>query len=81
MYHIKDVEYLANIYVGSPVSQKIKVVFDSGSNWLTVKVCLTGSLCHKGPKKIKDPETGKEKVDEKGESVKKNRTDVAYYWN
>lgn len=70
MYNIKDVEYLSNIYLGTPSSQKVKVVLDSGSNWLTVKSCLTpGKLCHKGPKKVKDPVTGKEKeqTNEKGE--------------
>lgn len=41
MYYIRDVEYAASVFIGTPVGQRAKVVFDSGSNWLTVKSCLT----------------------------------------
>lgn len=43
LYHIKDVSYLANVYVGAPKGQRARVVFDSGSNWLTVKACISMS--------------------------------------
>lgn len=41
LYHVKDVEYLASVFIGTPVGQRARVVFDSGSNWLTVKGCIT----------------------------------------
>lgn len=81
LYNIKDVSYLAYIYVGSPVGQKAKVVFDTGSNWLTVKSCLSGMHCHVGPKKVMNPKSGKPLKDNNGKDVKVNKTDVVYYWN
>lgn len=59
LYNIRDVEYLGFVFVGSPVAQKAKVVLDSGSNWLTVKACISEKSCHKGPKKVRNPKTGK----------------------
>jgi hypothetical protein len=44
--NIKDIEFLGNIYLGSPSSQVAKVVFDTGSDWLTIKSCLTEAHCH-----------------------------------
>lgn len=43
MVNILNSQYLGNLYFGSPFSQKATVVFDTGSNWLTV----TSDLCKK----------------------------------
>lgn len=85
MYHIKDVEYLASVFIGTPVGQRARVVFDSGSNWLTVKGCITSKFCHVGPRRVLDPKTNKFVKDPKSKGAKKdlvlNKTDVAYYLN
>ena len=82
LYNIRDVEYLGFVFVGSPVAQKAKVVLDSGSNWLTVKACISEKSCHKGPKKVRNPKTGKPlRNSETGEQIKVMKTDVAYWWN
>ncbi len=39
--NILNTQYIGQLYLGSPVSQQAKVVFDTGSNWLTV----TSDLC------------------------------------
>ena len=36
MTNILNSQYIGNIYFGEPQSQAAKVVFDTGSNWLTV---------------------------------------------
>lgn len=54
--NIKDIEYLGNIYIGTPSSQKARVVFDTGSDWLTIKACLTEAHCHTKKVKAKDPQ-------------------------
>ena len=41
--NILNTQYIGQIYLGSPVSQPAKVIFDTGSNWLTV----TSDLCDK----------------------------------
>mmetsp|Transcript_1194 Transcript_1194/g.2181 ORF Transcript_1194/g.2181 Transcript_1194/m.2181 type:complete len:126 (+) Transcript_1194:246-623(+) len=41
MTNILNSQYLGDIYFGSPESQHATVVFDTGSNWLTV----TSNLC------------------------------------
>ena len=43
MTNILNTQYIGQIYLGSPFSQQAKVVFDTGSNWLTV----TSDLCEK----------------------------------
>ena len=44
---VKDIEFLGKIFIGSPKSQMAKVVLDTGSDWLTIKACLTEAHCHK----------------------------------
>ena len=41
MINIFNSYYIGEIYFGSPISQPARVVFDTGSNWLTV----TSDLC------------------------------------
>jgi hypothetical protein len=53
--NIKDIEYLGNIFIGTPTSQRARVVFDTGSDWLTIKSCLTEAHCHTKKVKVKDP--------------------------
>ena len=55
LQNVKDIEYLGNIYIGTPQSQKAMVVFDTGSDWLTIKGCLTEAHCH--TKKVKANQT------------------------
>ena len=43
-----DVSYLGPIFIGMPRSQGAMVVYDTGSDWLTVKSCITETHCHKG---------------------------------
>ena len=43
-------QYLAQMHFGSPVSQTATVVFDTGSNWLTV----SSNLCKNCTKKAFD---------------------------
>ena len=43
MVNILNSQYLGNLYFGSPFGQKATVVFDTGSNWLTV----TSDICKK----------------------------------
>lgn len=67
--NVKDIEFLGNIYIGTPHSQLAKVVFDTGSDWLTIKSCLTEAHCHKTMVQKDD--------DSKGEM----QTDTVYYMN
>jgi hypothetical protein len=53
--NVKDVEFLGSIFIGTPVSQMARVVFDTGSDWLTIKSCLTEAHCHKKKVKAKKP--------------------------
>lgn len=46
LQNIKDIEFLGSIYLGSPTSQKARVVLDTGSDWLTIKGCLSEAHCH-----------------------------------
>ena len=41
-----DVSYLGPIFIGVPKSQGAMVVFDTGSDWLTVKACFTSQHCN-----------------------------------
>jgi hypothetical protein len=41
-----DVSYLGPIFIGEPKSQGGMVVYDTGSDWLTVKACFTKSHCN-----------------------------------
>ena len=43
----QDVEYIGEIYLGAPNSQKAFVTFDTGSRWLNVKSCIYQHRCHK----------------------------------
>ena len=49
----RDVSYLGPIFIGTPKSQGAMVVYDTGSDWLTVKACLTDQHCNKKPDKKK----------------------------
>jgi hypothetical protein len=42
----KDIAYLGPIFIGSPRSQGSMIVYDTGSDWLTVKACFTEQHCH-----------------------------------
>ena len=41
LLNAKDVSYLGPVFLGTPFSQGAMVVYDTGSDWLTVKACLT----------------------------------------
>lgn len=41
-----DVSYLGPIFIGEPKSQGGMVVYDTGSDWLTVKACFTKQHCN-----------------------------------
>jgi hypothetical protein len=56
LVNVKDIEFLGEIYIGTPNSQPAKVVFDTGSDWLTIKSCLTEAHCHM--KKVKPKKNG-----------------------
>ena len=48
----RDVSYLGPVFIGEPFSQTALVVYDTGSDWLTVKSCYTDKHCNKKvPKK------------------------------
>ena len=47
MFNAKDVSYLAPVFIGTPLSQGAMVVYDTGSDWLTVKSCITEKHCNK----------------------------------
>ena len=47
MYNARDVSFLAPIFIGTPTSQGAMVVYDTGSDWLTVKSCITDNHCNK----------------------------------
>ena len=46
LVNVRDIEFLGDIYLGPPSSQVAKVVFDTGSDWLTIKSCLSEAHCH-----------------------------------
>ena len=80
MDHIKDVEYIALIYVGTPDSMPARVVYDTGSSWLTVKACITKANCHMSEQEVKS--NGHTVMDPKTHKPKKMKGyDVAYYTN
>ena len=60
--HIRDVTFVADIFVGSPMGQRSRVVLDSGSSWLTIKSCVTSRLCNKSQKVVYDAVTKKPKM-------------------
>ena len=41
MKNVLNTQYLGKMYFGAPISQEAIIVFDTGSNWLTV----TSDLC------------------------------------
>ena len=45
MKNVLNSQYLSEIYFGTPISQAATVVFDTGSNWVTV----TSDLCSNCP--------------------------------
>ena len=47
MLNAKDVSYLAPVFIGTPLSQGAMVVYDTGSDWLTIKACITEKHCNK----------------------------------
>ena len=47
LLNAKDISYLGPIFIGTPKSQGAMVVYDTGSDWLTVKSCLSERHCHK----------------------------------
>jgi len=46
LLNAKDVSYLGPVFLGMPFSQGAMVVYDTGSDWLTVKACLTDQHCN-----------------------------------
>lgn len=46
LLNAKDVSYLGPVFIGTPFSQGAMVVYDTGSDWLTVKACLTEFHCN-----------------------------------
>ena len=42
----RDVSYLGPVFLGEPHSQPALVVYDTGSDWLTVKSCYTEKHCN-----------------------------------
>lgn len=47
MLNARDISYLAPVFIGTPLSQGAMVVYDTGSDWLTVKACITEKHCNK----------------------------------
>ena len=47
LINYRDAEYIGDIYLGGPVSQRATVVIDTGSSWLNVKSCFNNGHCHK----------------------------------
>ena len=47
LLNARDVSYLGPVFIGTPKSQGAMVVYDTGSDWLTVKSCLTDTHCNK----------------------------------
>lgn len=45
----RDVSYLGPIFIGQPKSQGAMVVYDTGSDWLTIKACITEQHCNMKP--------------------------------
>lgn len=68
-----------------PSSQPAKVVFDTGSDWLTIKSCLTEAHCHR--KKVKTKKPGdKSEVEELADDdvpsqLSEMKADTVYYMN
>jgi len=53
------------VFIGTPYSQGAMVVYDTGSDWLTVKACLTDQHCNKKvDKKATIEKHGAAKADE-----------------
>ena len=42
----KDSEYIGDIFLGAPKSQRATVVVDTGSSWLNIKACINDQHCH-----------------------------------
>ena len=47
LLNARDISFLGPVFLGSPKSQGAMVVYDTGSDWLTVKSCFSEGLCHK----------------------------------
>lgn len=46
LLNARDVSYLGPIFIGLPKSQGAMIVYDTGSDWLTVKACITEMHCN-----------------------------------
>ena len=46
LLNYKDVEYIGEVFLGAPHSQRATVVIDTGSSWLNIKACLDPAHCH-----------------------------------
>ena len=47
LLNAKDVSFLGPVFIGTPMSQGAMVVYDTGSDWLTVKACFNDFHCNK----------------------------------
>jgi len=83
LVNIKDIEFLGEIYIGMPNSQPAKVVFDTGSDWLTIKSCLTEAHCHRKKVKAKKPGDNSEveEIADDDDPVSEVKADTVYYMN
>lgn len=62
LHNYYDFSYTGPIYVGSPIAQEMEVVYDTGSDWLTVesndcKICEGNSFYHDRSNSFKFLET------------------------
>jgi hypothetical protein len=47
LYFYHDSEYIGDIFLGAPESQRATIVIDTGSSWLNVKASIGRSQSHK----------------------------------
>lgn len=76
LLNAKDVSFLGPVFIGTPMSQGAMVVYDTGSDWLTVKACFNDMHCNKRIdkeatiKKLGDDAKGMDFGDEEGVQLK-----------
>ena len=86
LYNYHDAEYIGDIYLGAPESQRATIVIDTGSSWLNVNSCMSKGGCHKHTyDKASNKKEGEPEHLEHYKRVimknPKNRFGIAYYAN
>lgn len=84
LVNYRDAEYIGDIYLGAPISQRATVVLDTGSSWLNVKSCFNNGQCHRHDYESKPENQWPKFLPHYREKIlhdPKNKHGIVYYMN